>query len=114
MWRMERGAAVERNPDTGVYVMSVAAALAGLHPQTLRLYERRGLVEPARTDGGDRRYSDADLDVLRHIVELSGDGVNLEGIRRILHLEAKVAQLTKALDRARRAARRDRGGASTE
>lgn len=105
---------MERNPDTGVYVMSVAASLAGLHPQTLRLYERRGLVEPSRTDGGNRRYSDADLDVLRRIATLTGDGVNLEGIRRILELESRVAQLTSALDRARRAARRERGTASTE
>jgi MerR family transcriptional regulator, heat shock protein HspR len=105
---------MERTPDTGVYVMSVAASLAGLHPQTLRLYERRGLVEPTRTDGGDRRYSDADLDVLRRIVELTGDGVNLEGIRRILQLEDEVSQLTKSLDRARRAARRERGGAGPD
>jgi MerR family transcriptional regulator, heat shock protein HspR len=103
---------VERTPDTGVYVMSVAASLAGLHPQTLRLYERRGLVEPTRTDGGNRRYSDADLDVLRRIVALTGDGVNIEGIRRILELEAEVAQLTRALDRARRALRREKGGAT--
>jgi MerR family transcriptional regulator, heat shock protein HspR len=103
---------VERTPDTGVYVMSVAASLAGLHPQTLRLYERRGLVEPTRTDGGNRRYSDADLDVLRRIVALTGDGVNIEGIRRILELEAEVAQLTGALDRARRALRREKGGAT--
>jgi MerR family transcriptional regulator, heat shock protein HspR len=95
---------VERNADTGVYVMSVAASLVGLHPQTLRLYERRGLVEPSRTDGGNRRYSDADLDVLRRIVELTGEGVNIEGIRLILLLEAKIAQLTKALDLARRPA----------
>lgn len=105
---------MERNRDTGVYVMSVAASLAGLHPQTLRLYERRGLVEPARTGGGNRRYSDTDLDVLRRIVELTDDGVNLEGIRRILELESKVAQLTAALDRARPGARRGRGAASTE
>jgi len=92
---------VRRNRDTGVYVMSVAADLAGLHPQTLRLYERRGLVEPTRTDGGNRRYSDADLEVLRRIVELSAEGVNIEGVRRILELEAKVAQLTTALARVR-------------
>ena len=90
--------------DAAVYVMSVAADLAGLHPQTLRLYERRGLVEPARTDGGNRRYSDADLDQLRRITELSDAGVNIEGVRRILELEAKVAKLTRALDEARRAA----------
>ena len=90
--------------DTGVYVMSVAAALAGLHPQTLRLYERRGLVEPARTGGGNRRYSDADLDQLRRITMLTEAGVNIEGVRRILELESEVARLTRALEQARRAA----------
>jgi MerR family transcriptional regulator/heat shock protein HspR len=90
--------------DAAVYVMSVAADLAGLHPQTLRLYERRGLLEPARTDGGNRRYSDADLDQLRRITELSDAGVNIEGMRRILELEAQVAKLSRALDQARRAA----------
>jgi MerR family transcriptional regulator, heat shock protein HspR len=90
--------------DAAVYVMSVAADLAGMHPQTLRLYERRGLVEPARTDGGNRRYSDADLDQLRRIAELTDAGVNIEGVRRILDLEGKVAELSRALDRARRAA----------
>jgi MerR family transcriptional regulator/heat shock protein HspR len=90
--------------DAGVYVMSVAADLAGLHPQTLRLYERRGLVEPGRTDGGNRRYSDADLDQLRRITELTDAGVNIEGVRRILELEARVAELNRALERARRAA----------
>jgi MerR family transcriptional regulator/heat shock protein HspR len=92
------------NRDAAVYVMSVAADLAGLHPQTLRLYERRGLLEPARTDGGNRRYSDADLDQLRRIAELSDAGVNIEGVRRILELEARVATLTRALEQARRAA----------
>lgn len=92
------------NRDAAVYVMSVAADLAGLHPQTLRLYERRGLVEPARTDGGNRRYSDADLDQLRRIAELTDAGVNIEGVRRILELEAKVDELGRALDLARRAA----------
>jgi len=90
--------------DTAVYVMSVAANLAGLHPQTLRLYERRGLVEPARTGGGNRRYSDADLDQLRRITMLTEAGVNIEGVRRILELESEVAKLTRALEQARRAA----------
>ena len=89
--------------DAGVYVMSVAADLAGLHPQTLRLYERRGLVEPARTDGGNRRYSDADLDQLHRIAELSDAGVNIEGVRRILELEARVAELSGALEQSQRA-----------
>jgi MerR family transcriptional regulator, heat shock protein HspR len=102
---------VRPDPEAGVYVMSVAADLAGLHPQTLRLYERRGLVEPNRSDGGNRRYSDADLDQLRRIVELTGDGVNIEGVRRILELEAKVAELTAALARARGAASRLRSRA---
>lgn len=90
--------------DDAVYVMSVAADLAGLHPQTLRLYERRGLVEPARTDGGNRRYSEADLDQLRRITELTDVGVNIEGVRRILELEAMVAELSRALEQARLAA----------
>jgi len=90
--------------DAGVYVMSVAADLAGLHPQTLRQYERRGLVEPARSDGGNRRYSEADLDQLRRITTLTEAGVNIEGVRRILELEAEVAELTRALDQARQAA----------
>ena len=94
-----------RDRNTAVYVMSVAADLAGLHPQTLRLYERRGLVEPARTGGGNRRYSEADLDQLRRIVTLTEAGVNIEGVRRILELEAEVARLTRALEQARRAAR---------
>jgi MerR family transcriptional regulator/heat shock protein HspR len=91
-------------PDrhAAVYVMSVAADLAGLHPQTLRLYERKGLLEPARTDGGNRRYSDADLDQLRRIVELTGEGVNIEGVRRIIQLETELDELRRLLDRARR------------
>jgi MerR family transcriptional regulator/heat shock protein HspR len=84
--------------------MSVAADLTGLHPQTLRLYERRGLLEPARTGGGNRRYSAADLDQLRRITHLTDAGVNIEGVRRILELEAKVAELTRALAQAKRAA----------
>ena len=70
-----------------MYVISVAAELAGMHPQTLRIYERRGLVNPARTDGGNRRYSDADIAVLRRISELASEGMNLEGIRRVMYLE---------------------------
>ena len=83
--------------NAAVYVMSVAAHLTGLHPQTLRLYERRGLVEPARTDGGNRRYSDADLDQLRRITDLTEQGVNIEGVRRILELEAELAELRRLL-----------------
>jgi MerR family transcriptional regulator, heat shock protein HspR len=88
-----------------VYVISVAAELAGMHPQTLRIYERRGLVHPARTDGGNRRYSDADIETLRRISELAGEGMNLEGIRRVMHLEAENARLRAELEQAREIAR---------
>ena len=82
-----------RSPNHAVYVISVAAELAGMHPQTLRIYERRGLVQPARTQGGNRRYSDVDIDRLRRIAELAGEGMNLEGIRRVMELEAEVRRL---------------------
>ena len=77
----------------GLYGISVASELSGLGPQTLRLYERRGLLTPARTDGGTRRYSDDDLDRLRRISELLDGGVNLAGIGQILDLEARNTQL---------------------
>jgi MerR family transcriptional regulator/heat shock protein HspR len=87
-----------------VYVISVAAELAGMHPQTLRIYERRGLVRPARTQGGNRRYSDADIEILQRISELAEQGMNLEGIRRVMELEAENARLRDELGRARAAA----------
>ncbi|AEF37068.1 heat shock protein transcriptional repressor HspR [Mycolicibacter sinensis] len=77
----------------GVYSISVAAELSGIGPQTLRLYERRGLLTPARTAGGTRRYSDDDLARLRRIVELAGVGVNVAGIGEILGLEARNVRL---------------------
>lgn len=61
-----------------------------MHPQTLRIYERRGLVQPARTQGGNRRYSDIDIERLRRIQDLAADGMNLEGIRRVMELEAEL------------------------
>jgi len=72
-----------------VYVISVAATLSGMHPQTLRIYERRGLIEPYRTPGGTRRYSAADLERLSLIQELTGQGINIEGVKRIMKLEAE-------------------------
>jgi MerR family transcriptional regulator/heat shock protein HspR len=80
-------------PRRGVYMISVAAELAGMHPQTLRIYERRGLVQPARSQGGNRRYSDVDIETLRRIQELAAEGMNLEGIRRVMELEAEVERL---------------------
>ncbi len=83
-----------------VYVISVAAELAGVHPQTLRIYERKGLVDPARTAGGSRRYSDADIAHLRRIQELTAEGLNLAGVERVMALEAEVRALRAELVRA--------------
>lgn len=94
----------ERRSSRAVYVISVAAELAGMHPQTLRIYERRGLVTPARTVGGNRRYSDDDIELLRRISELADQGMNLEGIKRVMELEEEVARLRVELERARREA----------
>lgn len=82
------------DPDIGVYVISVAAQLAGLHPQTLRTYERMGLIMPQRTGGGGRRYSHRDIEKLRTIAELTASGIGIEGVRRIVDLENKVAALS--------------------
>jgi MerR family transcriptional regulator/heat shock protein HspR len=88
-----------------LYVISVAAELAGVHPQTLRIYERKGLLEPARTSGRSRRYSDEDIELLRRIQELTTEGVSLVGVQRILALEAelratlqRVTQLQEQVD----------------
>lgn len=80
-----------------VYVISVAAELAGVHPQTLRIYERKGLVDPARTGGGSRRYSDADISQLRRIQELTNAGLNLAGVKRVLELEAALERTQREL-----------------
>lgn len=85
-----------------VYIISVAAEIVGMHPQTLRVYERKGLVEPYRTPGGTRRYSRADLERLLLIQDLSNEGVNIEGIKRILRLQADNARLRSQVDRLRR------------
>lgn len=93
-----------RTRHQAVYVISVAAELAGMHPQTLRIYERRGLVSPARTQGGNRRYSDADIERLERIAGLAEQGMNLEGIRRVMELEAENARLRSELAEAKHAA----------
>ena len=77
----------------GLYGISVAAELSGIDPQTLRLYERRGLLSPARTDGGTRRYSDDDLDLLARISDLVAQGINIAGIAQILHLQHRNSAL---------------------
>lgn len=83
------------SPDEGVYVISVAAELLGVHPQTLRAYERRGLLNPARTEGGTRLYSSADVAKARRVIELSNEGLTHSGISRILALEDRVARLSR-------------------
>lgn len=83
------------DPDAAVFVISVAAELTGLHPQTLRAYERMGLITPGRTGGGGRRYSARDIDRLRDIAELTAAGTGIEGVRRILDLENHVGALRR-------------------
>jgi len=95
-----------RHRTQAVYVISVAAELAGMHPQTLRIYERRGLVNPARTQGGNRRYSDADIERLQRIADLAEQGMNLEGIRRVMELEAENERLRAELEQTRAAVRK--------
>ena len=93
------------NQTRAVYVISVAAELAGVHPQTLRIYERKGLVDPARTGGGSRRYSEADIAQLRRIQELTNEGHNLLGVKRVMELEAELAALRARLAEVEVAAR---------
>ena len=97
------------SPDAAVYVISVAAELTGLHPQTLRAYERMGLIAPGRTGGGGRRYSHRDLERLREIADLTSAGIGIEGVRRIMELEnqldalrARNEELLSELDAVRR------------
>lgn len=94
---------MSRQHHQAVYVISVAAELAGMHPQTLRIYERRGLLTPARTSGGNRRYSDADIARLRRIAELASSGMNLEGIRHVMSLEEEVVRLRQEVAELRQA-----------
>lgn len=87
-----------RDPARGVYGISVAAELTGCAPETLRLYERKDLLAPARTDGGTRRYSDDDISRIRRIIELASLGVNLAGIKHILDLESENTSLRDRLN----------------
>jgi MerR family transcriptional regulator, heat shock protein HspR len=115
----------QRPSERAVFVISVAAELVGVHPQTLRIYEREGLVHPKRTTSNSRRYSERDIERLREIQELTRKGVNLAGVRRVIELRQEIDRLTarmaelqtelaaqtrrhrEELDRAQRAARRD-------
>lgn len=92
--------AEKQDPSTGVYAISVAAELVGMGQQNLRLYERKGLLDPARTPGGTRKYSELDLTTLRRIEQLLAEGLNLAGIRMVLVLEAANGKLRDELDAA--------------
>ena len=87
--------------DRAVFIISVAAELAGVHPQTLRIYERKGLVRPKRTSGNTRRYSQAEIDRLLAIQELTDAGVNLAGVKRIMDLRAEVEALHEQVEELR-------------
>lgn len=89
------------DPGRGMFSISVAADLAGLHPQTLRIYEREGLVDPARSAGRTRRYSPNDIDRLREITALTAAGLNLAGVRRVLELQQETRRLQAEIDRLR-------------
>lgn len=91
--------------DQGLFSISVAAGLAGLHPQTLRIYEREGLIEPSRSPGGTRRYSQRDMARLQEICALTGDGLNIAGIRRVLELQEETHRLQAEVARLKKAAR---------
>jgi MerR family transcriptional regulator/heat shock protein HspR len=95
------------NATTPVYVISVAAELAGVHPQTLRIYERKGLLGPSRTAGGNRRYSFSDIARLKRIQDLTRIGINLEGVRKILELEEKLSKIQSELEYVRNSAATD-------
>jgi MerR family transcriptional regulator, heat shock protein HspR len=98
----------EERGERAVYIISVAAELAGVHPQTLRIYERKGLLHPARTAGNTRRYSERDIDRLREIQELTTRGVNLAGVKLIMELQAEMDRARMRMEEMRRELERAR------
>ena len=97
------------DPSRGLFSIAVAAELTGLHPQTLRIYEREGLLDPARSPGGTRRYSTDDIDRLQQIMALTSDGLNIAGVRRVLELQEETRRLQAEVSRLKAAARGPRG-----
>lgn len=98
--RVEASRALDRSEDRAVYIISVAAELAGVHPQTLRIYERKGLLSPARTAGNTRRYSDRDIHRLQLIQKLTQEhGLNLAGVQMILEMEDQLDRMRRRMDR---------------
>jgi DNA-binding transcriptional MerR regulator len=101
-------------PGRGLFSISVAAELTGLHPHTLRLYEQEGLLRPARSPGGARRYSPDDINRLQQIMALTSDGINLAGVRRILQLQEQTRRLQAELERLKPAARGTIAGTASQ
>jgi MerR family transcriptional regulator, heat shock protein HspR len=101
-----------REDERALYIISVAAELAGVHPQTLRIYERKGLIEPQRTEGRSRRYSDRDIELLQHIQQLTNDGVGLAGVKRVLELELALEKAKAEMERLREQVKRARQAAA--
>ena len=105
----------QRDEDRAVYIISVAAELAGVHPQTLRIYERKGLVAPKRTSGNTRRYSDRDIRLLRQIQDLTqASGINLAGVKAIIELQAQLDALRAQTDELEERLREREREANTE
>ena len=105
MARKKAGADGELDPRRGVYMISVAAELAGMHPQTLRIYETRGLITPKRSSGNTRLYSRDDVERLRRIQELTSEmGMNLAGVERVFELEMQIERMTDRIRRIQRQA----------
>jgi MerR family transcriptional regulator, heat shock protein HspR len=98
----DAGDGPEGTTDRGVYIISVAAELVGVHPQTLRIYERKGLLQPSRTAGNTRRYSDRDIARLQTIQRLTQEGVNLAGVKMIVRMENELDLLRRRMDAMRR------------
>jgi MerR family transcriptional regulator, heat shock protein HspR len=92
---------MSEDPDLPVYIISVAAELAGVHPQTLRIYERKGLLRPQRTSSNRRRYSEQDIEQLRAIQSLTEQGVNLAGVKRIMELQRELVALQRRMEELR-------------
>ena len=106
----------DQKQERAVYIISVAAELSGVHPQTLRIYERKGLLSPARTAGNTRRYSDSDIDRLKQIQDLTRKGINLAGVKMIIDMQRKLErvrqqmeEMNRELDRTREGGGRDPG-----
>ena len=89
-----------KRSEDALYVISIAAELAGVHPQTLRVYERKGLVQPHRTEGNTRRYSEEDIQRLRRIQSLTNEGLNLAGVMKVMELEQEIDRMRVRYERA--------------